>query len=215
MNLRTYLHNIISAAAVLGAGLFVSPANAARPFPKVTNVSPNPAGTNEFYLTATNMTVTNIGGTNVQVRVFMDDPPGGGGAPAGLPCPMVEIGVGMMVICHFQNNLTNNIEGASIHWHGIELNNNSDGTAVTQDSILPGQGYVYRFIAPRAGLFWYHSHMIPGSSTFGGHVWADPRDEQRRGCDTHCLRIFCPPPTTRFRLSCRTSVSAMACRAKW
>jgi FtsP/CotA-like multicopper oxidase with cupredoxin domain/sugar lactone lactonase YvrE len=166
--LRTYHHNIISAAAVLGAGLFVSPANAARPFPKVTNVSPNPAGTNEFYLTATNMTVTNIGGTNVQVRVFMDDPPGGGGAPAGLPCPMVEIGVGMMVICHFQNNLTNNIEGASIHWHGIELNNNSDGTGVTQDSILPGQGYVYRFIAPRAGLFWYHSHMIPGSSTFGG-----------------------------------------------
>jgi FtsP/CotA-like multicopper oxidase with cupredoxin domain/sugar lactone lactonase YvrE len=168
MNLQTFSRGAIGVAGVLIIGLSVSPVNAARPYPKVTNVSPNPAGTNEFYLTATNMTVTNIGGTNVQVRVYMDDPPGGGGAPAGLPCPMIEVNVGTKIICHFKNKLTNNMEGASIHWHGIELNNDSDGTAITQDSILPGQTYVYQFIAPRPGLYWYHSHMIPGTSTFDG-----------------------------------------------
>jgi FtsP/CotA-like multicopper oxidase with cupredoxin domain/sugar lactone lactonase YvrE len=168
MNLRKYCHFIIGTGAIIGAGLFVSPADAAQPYPKVTNVSPNPTGTNEFWLTATNMVVTNIGGTNVHVDVYIDDPPGGGGATPGLPCPMIELNVGMMVICHFQNKLTNNVEGASIHWHGIELDNDSDGTGVTQDTILPGQTYLYRFIAPRAGLFWYHSHMLPGNTLFSG-----------------------------------------------
>ena len=135
--------------------------------PKVTNVSPNPALTNEFYITATNI-VTSFNGTNVHVLVYMDDPPGGGGAPRGIPGPLVEANVGQVIICHFRNNLSNNIEGASIHWHGIELDNDSDGTAVVEDTILPGQTYTYRFIVTRAGLFWYHSHMIPGTTTYGG-----------------------------------------------
>lgn len=161
-------HGVRAATAVLLCGLFVCPASV-RAFPKVTNVSPYPSGTNEFWLTATNMTVTNMGGTNVQVMVYIDDPPGGGGAPPGLPCPMVQVNVGNMIICHFQNKLnSNNIEGASIHWHGIEVDNDSDGTAVAQDSVMPGQGYVYRYVVSRPGLFWYHSHMIPGTTTFDG-----------------------------------------------
>lgn len=136
-------------------------------YPRVTNVSPSPSLTNEFYLTATNITY-NINGTNVKVLVYMDDPPGGGGVPAAIPGPLVELTVGQMAICHFKNNLTNNIEGASIHWHGIELDNDSDGTPITQDSVLPGQTYTYRFVAPRPGLCWYHSHMLPGTTTFGG-----------------------------------------------
>lgn len=167
MKLRALFHLIAGAMAILIGGLIVSSAGA-RPIYKVTNVSPNPAGTNEFWLTATNIT-TSINGTNVQVMVYMDDPPGGGGAPVGLPCPLIQVPVGTMIICHFQNKLNfNNLEGASIHWHGIELDNDSDGTAITQDSVLPGQSYVYRFVVPRPGLFWYHSHMLPGNTTFGG-----------------------------------------------
>ena len=139
----------------------------ANPLYKVTNVSPSPTLTNEFYLTATNIT-TSIGGTNVRVMVYMDDPPGGGGAPRQIPGPLIELTVGQTVICHFKNNLTNNIEGATVHWHGIELDNDSDGTAVTQDTIFPGQTYTYRFTVPRPGVYWYHSHMLPGSTTFGG-----------------------------------------------
>jgi FtsP/CotA-like multicopper oxidase with cupredoxin domain/streptogramin lyase len=153
----------VTAALAGGAGSTVR----ANPVYKVTNVSPSPTLTNEFWLTATNIT-TLINGTNVHVMVYMDDPPGGGGAPPQLPCPLIEVGVGQMVVCHFQNKLTNNIEGVSIHWHGIELDNDSDGTAVTQDTVFPGQTYTYRYVPPRAGLFWYHSHMLPGTTVFGG-----------------------------------------------
>src|SRR5579859_529050 len=139
----------------------------ANPLSRVTNVNPQPTLTNEFYLTATNINV-NINGTNVHALIYADDPPGGGGAPREIPGPLIELNVGQMVVCHFRNNLTNNIEGATIHWHGIELDNDSDGTAVTQDTVLPGQTYTYRFVVPRAGLFWYHSHMLPGTTTFGG-----------------------------------------------
>ncbi|MDB6067655.1 MAG: multicopper oxidase type 3 [Pedosphaera sp.] len=161
--------NLFGKAAVLmvlATALFTV-AGRANPLSRVTNVSTHPALTNEFYLTATNI-IVNIHGTNVHALIYADDPPGGGGAARGLPGPLIELNVGQMVVCHFRNNLANNIEGASIHWHGIELDNDSDGTAVTQDTILPGQTYTYRFVVPRAGLYWYHSHMLPGTTTFGG-----------------------------------------------
>ena len=44
----------------------------------MTNVSPSPQLTNEFYLTATNVTVS-INGSNVRALVYKDTPPGGGG----------------------------------------------------------------------------------------------------------------------------------------
>lgn len=158
--------NKIVTVAFLAAGLF-TPAVLASGINKVTNVSPSPLLTNEFYLTATNITVS-INGTNVRALVYRDTPPSGVGATAGIPGPLIEATAGQMIICHFKNNLTNNIEGASIHWHGIELDNDSDGTAVVQDTVLSGQTYTYRFIMPRAGLFWYHSHMLPGTTTYGG-----------------------------------------------
>ena len=155
---------LIAALVLAETGQFTA---YAAPLPKVTNVSANPTLTNEFYITATNITTT-FNGTNVRVLVYMDDPPGGGGATRGIPAPLIELNVGQTVICHFKNNLTNNVEGATIHWHGFELDNDSDGTAVTQDTVLSGQTYTYRFIVPRPGLFWYHSHMLPGTTTYGG-----------------------------------------------
>src|ERR1051326_750960 len=85
----------------------------ANPLVKVKNVSPSPALTNEFYLTATNIT-TIIDGKSVKALVYKDDPPSGGGAPAQIPAPLIEATVGQTIICHFKNKLTNNIEGATI-----------------------------------------------------------------------------------------------------
>ena len=79
---------------------------------------------------------------------------------------MIKVKVGDLIICHFVNELP--AESASIHWHGIELDNDSDGTAVTQDAVLPGQSYTYQFRTFRPGLFWFHSHMMPGNTTFAG-----------------------------------------------
>ncbi|MBB6673966.1 multicopper oxidase family protein [Cohnella nanjingensis] len=51
-------------------------------------------------------------------------------------------------------------EGVTIHWHGQDVPNAEDGVAgVTQDSVMPGQTYTYRFIARQVGSYWYHSHQ--------------------------------------------------------
>jgi len=131
---------------------------------QATDVNPDP-NIFEAYLTADEQDLT-INGVTVHCMVYRDDPLGGGGIPAAIPSPEIKVKVGDLIIIHFQNNLDS--MSASIHWHGIELDNDSDGTAVTQDAVLPGQSYTYQFLTFRPGLFWYHSHMLPGSSTFAG-----------------------------------------------
>jgi FtsP/CotA-like multicopper oxidase with cupredoxin domain len=50
--------------------------------------------------------------------------------------------------------------GVTIHWHGVDVPGREDGVAgVTQNAVLPGQEYTYRFIVPDAGTYWYHSHQ--------------------------------------------------------
>jgi FtsP/CotA-like multicopper oxidase with cupredoxin domain len=39
---------------------------------------------------------------------------------------------------------------------------------VTQDAIKPGQTYVYRFIPPDAGTYWFHAHQLAYDETAGG-----------------------------------------------
>lgn len=130
-----------------------------------TDVNPDP-NVFEAYLTSIEKTVT-LDGSSVHAMVYKDDPPAPFvSAGSGIPAPEIKVKVGDTVIVHYRNALPN--EGASIHWHGIELDNDSDGTAVTQDAVLPGQSYLYRFKTFRPGLFWYHSHMLPGDATFAG-----------------------------------------------
>jgi FtsP/CotA-like multicopper oxidase with cupredoxin domain len=52
-------------------------------------------------------------------------------------------------------------DGVTLHWHGVDVPNAEDGVAgVTQDAVMPRQSYVYRFVAPDAGTYWYHSHQV-------------------------------------------------------
>ena len=72
--------------------------------------------------------------------------------------------MGDRVIVHFVNNLkksglTPEANVSGIHWHGIELNNASDGTELTQPAVDPKGGtFNYDFIVTRPGIFWYHPH---------------------------------------------------------
>jgi FtsP/CotA-like multicopper oxidase with cupredoxin domain len=51
--------------------------------------------------------------------------------------------------------------GVTIHWHGVDVPNAEDGVAgVTQDAVMPGDRYTYRFRAEQIGTFWYHSHQV-------------------------------------------------------
>ncbi|MFC7530815.1 multicopper oxidase family protein [Actinoplanes sp. GCM10030250] len=52
-------------------------------------------------------------------------------------------------------------DGVTLHWHGIDVPNAMDGVAgITQDAVLPGQSFVYRFVADQPGTYWYHSHQV-------------------------------------------------------
>jgi FtsP/CotA-like multicopper oxidase with cupredoxin domain len=57
----------------------------------------------------------------------------------------------------------------TVHWHGVDVPNASDGVAgVTQDAVPPGGRFVYRFRATQAGSFWYHSHQAASQEVTRG-----------------------------------------------
>lgn len=71
-------------------------------------------------------------------------------------------------------------QGVTIHWHGVDVPNAEDGVAgVTQNAVLPGQRYVYRFRAEQVGTFWYHSHQVSSKEVrrglFGAFVIEPPQ----------------------------------------
>jgi FtsP/CotA-like multicopper oxidase with cupredoxin domain len=72
-----------------------------------------------------------------------------------IPGPTLEVHEGDHVIVHFQNHLP---EPTTVHWHGIHLPANMDGSPL--DPVLPGGTYDYVFTIPpgTAGTYWYHPH---------------------------------------------------------
>jgi FtsP/CotA-like multicopper oxidase with cupredoxin domain len=69
--------------------------------------------------------------------------------------------------------------GTSIHWHGVDVPNSQDGVAgVTQDAVPSGGTHTYRFLADRAGSYWYHSHQNSAhqvrSGLFGALIVTPP-----------------------------------------
>jgi FtsP/CotA-like multicopper oxidase with cupredoxin domain len=48
---------------------------------------------------------------------------------------------------------------ATVHWHGLRLDNRSDGTHETQQPIPIGGDFSCRVQFPDAGLYWYHPHI--------------------------------------------------------
>src|SRR3954453_11736734 len=48
---------------------------------------------------------------------------------------------------------------ATVHWHGLRLENRSDGTHETQAPIEVGGRFTCTVAFPDAGLYWYHPHI--------------------------------------------------------
>jgi FtsP/CotA-like multicopper oxidase with cupredoxin domain/flagellar motor protein MotB len=71
------------------------------------------------------------------------------------PGPTFVLDVGDTVIVHYENHLDH---PSAIHWHGIEVANQMDGTTFTQNEVAPGGDFLYTFTVTRPGLFWYHPH---------------------------------------------------------
>lgn len=47
----------------------------------------------------------------------------------------------------------------TVHWHGLRLDNQYDGTAATQRPIGVGDAFSYRLTFPDPGVYWYHPHI--------------------------------------------------------
>src|SRR6187397_2796507 len=48
---------------------------------------------------------------------------------------------------------------ATVHWHGLRLDNRYDGTHETQAPIPVGGTFSYRIEFPDPGAYWYHPHI--------------------------------------------------------
>lgn len=81
------------------------------------------------------------------------------------PGPQIRLKVGDSAVIRFRNRLP---FATVVHWHGIELDNANDGTTVTQNLVPPGEDHIYRFVATRPGIFWYHPHAMPTNPEFKG-----------------------------------------------
>lgn len=89
-----------------------------------------------------------------------------------VPGPVLRLRQGELARFRFRNLLD---EQATIHWHGIRLENAMDGVpGLTQQAVPPGGSFDYQFVPPDAGTFWYHAHVDSWSQVsrglFGGLI---------------------------------------------
>jgi len=87
------------------------------------------------------------------------------------PGPVIHADVGQLVQVRLVNESVP--DGVTLHWHGVDVPNAVDGVAgVTQDAVLAGHEFVYRFVPDRAGTFWYHSHQVSHEQVASGLLGA-------------------------------------------
>jgi FtsP/CotA-like multicopper oxidase with cupredoxin domain len=83
------------------------------------------------------------------------------------PGPEIRATQGELIEVHLRNESV--VAGVALHWHGVDVPNAMDGVAgVTQDAVPVGGEFTYRFVADRAGSFWYHSHQVSNPQVAGG-----------------------------------------------
>ncbi len=73
-----------------------------------------------------------------------------------VPGPLIRVRQGERVRRRFVNGLP---QASTVHWHGIRIDNAMDGVPdLTQAAVPPGGNFLYDFVAPDAGTYWYHAH---------------------------------------------------------
>jgi FtsP/CotA-like multicopper oxidase with cupredoxin domain len=73
-----------------------------------------------------------------------------------VPGPTIEAEVGDTLVVELTNELS---VPTTIHWHGLRVPADMDGTESVQRAVEPGESFEYRFVVPDAGTYWYHSHV--------------------------------------------------------
>ena len=73
-----------------------------------------------------------------------------------VPGPTLKLPQGATITVRVTNH--GDLE-ATVHWHGLRLENRFDGTHDTQAPIPVGETFTYEVTVPDAGAFWYHPHI--------------------------------------------------------
>ncbi|MGH8869898.1 MAG: multicopper oxidase domain-containing protein [Actinomycetes bacterium] len=87
-----------------------------------------------------------IGDTTVRMLAYNGSVPG----------PMLRVREGSELIVNVENQ--GDLE-ATVHWHGLRLENRSDGTHQTQEPIKVGGRFSTVVAFPDPGVYWYHPHI--------------------------------------------------------
>ncbi|MBI3429225.1 MAG: multicopper oxidase family protein [Actinobacteria bacterium] len=73
-----------------------------------------------------------------------------------LPGKVIRVNKSDRVRVAFSNDLPT---ATSVHWHGLAIRNDMDGVpGVTSPEIPSGAGFIFDFITPDAGTYWFHPH---------------------------------------------------------
>jgi FtsP/CotA-like multicopper oxidase with cupredoxin domain len=73
-----------------------------------------------------------------------------------IPGPTLKVPQGATVTVHVTNH--GDLD-ATVHWHGLRLENRYDGTHDTQAPIPVGETFTYQVQCPDPGAYWYHPHI--------------------------------------------------------
>ena len=73
-----------------------------------------------------------------------------------IPGPTLRVHEGSQLIVDVEND---GDLGATVHWHGLRLDNRYDGTQETQAPMPIGGSFSYRLDFPYPGIYWYHPHI--------------------------------------------------------
>src|ERR671911_980437 len=87
-----------------------------------------------------------IGGNSVRMLAYNGSIPG----------PTLKVPQGSEILVHAVNE--GDLE-ATVHWHGLRLENQYDGTHETQRPMAVGETFSARVSFPDPGLYWYHPHI--------------------------------------------------------
>src|ERR671936_1398002 len=73
-----------------------------------------------------------------------------------VPGPTLKVPQGTTITVHVTNH--GDLD-ATVHWHGLRLENRYDGTHDTQAPIPFGETFTYQVHMPDPGAYWYHPHI--------------------------------------------------------
>jgi FtsP/CotA-like multicopper oxidase with cupredoxin domain len=73
-----------------------------------------------------------------------------------IPGPVLKVKEGSEIVVHVENQ---GDMDATVHWHGLRLENRFDGTHETQAPIQVGERYSAKVAFPDPGVYWYHPHI--------------------------------------------------------